>query len=54
MINIICLNEVHLPIPKQVEAIRNMAHPTKLKELRRFIGLVNYYRDMWVRISELL
>jgi hypothetical protein len=31
-----------------------MVHPTTRKELRRFIGMVNYYRDMWVRRSELL
>jgi hypothetical protein len=31
-----------------------MVHPTKRKELRRFIGMVNYYRDMWVHRSELL
>jgi hypothetical protein len=40
------------PIPKKVEAIKNMVRPTTCKELRRFIGMVNYYRDMWVRRSE--
>jgi hypothetical protein len=42
------------PIPKKVEAIKNMVRPTTRKELRRFIGMVNYYRDMWVRRSSLL
>jgi hypothetical protein len=42
------------PIPKKVEAIQKMVHPTTRKELRCFIGMVNYYRDMWVRRSELL
>jgi hypothetical protein len=42
------------PIPKKVEAIKNIVGPTTLKELRRFIGMVHYYRDMWVRRSELL
>jgi hypothetical protein len=42
------------PIPKNVEAIKNMVCPTTRKELRRFIGMVNYYRDMWVRRSELI
>jgi hypothetical protein len=42
------------PIPKKVEAIKNMVHPTTRQELRRFIVMVNYYRDMWVRSSELL
>jgi hypothetical protein len=31
-----------------------MVRPNTRKELRRFIGMVNYYRDMWVRRSELL
>ena len=42
------------PLPKKVEAIQNIATPTKRKELRRFIGMVNYYRDMWVRRSDVL
>jgi hypothetical protein len=39
------------PFPKKVEAIKNMERPTTRRELRRFIGMVNYYRDMWVRCS---
>jgi hypothetical protein len=42
------------PIPKKVEAIKNMIRPTTRKELRRFFGMVNYYHDMRVRRSELL
>ena len=42
------------PVPKKVEAIRQIAAPTNKKDLRRFIGLVNYYRDMWIRRSHLL
>jgi hypothetical protein len=42
------------PIPKKVEAIKNMVHPTTRKELRQFIGMVNYYRAMWVRRREIL
>jgi hypothetical protein len=42
------------PIPKKVEAIKNMVCPTTRKELRRCIGMVNYYRDTWVRRSTLL
>ena len=42
------------PQPKKVEAIQRIAPPTTKKELRRFIGMVNYYRDMWERRSHLL
>jgi hypothetical protein len=31
-----------------------MMHPTTRKELKRFIGMVNYDLDIWVRRSELL
>ena len=42
------------PIDKKVDAIRNLKSPTTRKELRHFIGLVNYYRDMWPQRSEIL
>jgi len=38
----------------KVTAIKNMDRPKTRKELRRFIGMVNYYRDMWCRRSNLL
>ena len=42
------------PIPKKIEAIRAIQPPKTVKELRHFIGMVNYYRDMWPRRSEIL
>jgi hypothetical protein len=42
------------PIHKKVEAILKIKAPTTRKELRQFIGIVNYYRDMWFFRSELL
>jgi predicted aspartyl protease len=42
------------PIPKKIDAIQNLAPPTTVRELRRFIGLINYYRDMWIRRSDVL
>ena len=42
------------PLPAKVAAIMKIAEPKNRKELRSFIGIVNYYRDMWVRRSHVL
>ena len=42
------------PVSKKVEAIRAIAPPKTRKQLRSFIGMVNYYRDVWKRRSHLL
>jgi hypothetical protein len=42
------------PIPKKVQAILNIQPPTKKKQLQSFIGMINYYRDMWAGRSEIL
>ena len=42
------------PTLKKVEAISNIATPKTCKQLRSFIGMVNYYRDMWPKRSHLL
>ena len=39
---------------KKVEAMHKIAEPKTRKELRRFIGMVNYYWDMWIRRSHVL
>ena len=42
------------PLPKKVLAITNIKTPTTTKEVRSFVGMINYYRDMWIRQSEIL
>ena len=43
-----------MPIPKKVEAIQSLAVPKTCKQLLQFIGMINFYRDMWQKRSELL
>jgi hypothetical protein len=43
-----------IPVPKKVKAIRCIAPPTTRKQVQSFIGLINYYQDMWPRRSEIL
>ena len=39
---------------KKVTAIHNIAVSTTKKQVHRFIGMINYYRDMWQKRSHLL
>ena len=43
-----------MPIPKKVEAIQALTVPKTRKQLRQFIGMINFYRDMWQKRSEIL
>ena len=37
------------PIPKKVDAILKIAEPKNKKELKRFLGMINFYKDFWIR-----
>ncbi len=39
------------PQPKKEQAILALNLPNNVKELRHFLGMVQYYQDMWVRRS---
>jgi hypothetical protein len=42
------------PQQKKVQAILALNPPNNVKELRHFLGMVQYYRDMWAKHSEML
>jgi hypothetical protein len=42
------------PQLKKVQAILLLNPPNNVKELRHFLGMEQYYRDMWARCSEML
>jgi hypothetical protein len=42
------------PQPKKVEAILKLSPPKKKHQLRHFLGMVNYYRDMWQNIIHMM
>jgi cleavage and polyadenylation specificity factor subunit 1 len=42
------------PLPKKIQAIANLTTPTTTKQVRHIVGMVNYYRDMWPKRSEIL
>ncbi len=42
------------PQPKKVQVILALNPPNNVKELWHFLGMVQYYRDMWVKRSEML
>jgi RNase H-like domain found in reverse transcriptase/Reverse transcriptase (RNA-dependent DNA polymerase) len=42
------------PLPEKVKAILAINTPKNRKELHSFIGIINYYWDMWVKRSHVL
>ena len=42
------------PQDNKVQAILAINPPKNVKELRRFLGMIQYYRDIWAKRSELL
>ena len=42
------------PQQKKIEAIKRIKPPKNPKQLRSFLGLVNFYRDLWPKRSHIL
>ncbi|MGH7973976.1 MAG: RNase H-like domain-containing protein, partial [bacterium] len=42
------------PMSNKIEAVLKLSRPTTRKQVRHFIGLVNYYRDMWPHRAHIL
>jgi hypothetical protein len=42
------------PEPKKVQAILALNPPNNFKQLRHFLEMVQHYRDMWEKLSEML
>ena len=42
------------PQPEKVQAILALKEPTLVKELRKFLGMVQYYRDVWEKRSHMV
>ena len=42
------------PVPEKVTAMQNFPQPTSLRQLRRFLGLINYYRRFIPGCSRIL
>ena len=43
-----------MPLPDKVQTIEHIAVQTNIKQLSSFIGVINYYRDMWKHSSDIL
>ncbi len=42
------------PQQKKVQVILAISLPKNVKDLRKFLDMVQYYRDLWARCSEVL
>ena len=43
-----------MPLPDEVEALKNIAVPATKNQLQNFMGLMKYNKDMWKHRSGIL
>ena len=48
------MQEVIRPEPEKIKAIINLESPKDKKQARQLKGMVQYYRDLWPKRSEIL
>ena len=42
------------PVLNKIQAVLDLQPPSKLKQLRSLLGIIQFYRDMWQRRSYIL
>ncbi len=43
-----------MPQPKMLQVVLTISTPKSIKDLHSFLGMVQYYQDLWARCSEML
>ena len=43
-----------MPLSDKLLAMKDIAIPTNKKLFRSIIGIINYYRDIWIHRSDIL
>ena len=54
ILGILTFKKRNLTPNEKIDAILALNPPTKVKELRTFLGMVQYYQDMWKSRSKML
>ena len=42
-----------MPLPEKVQAFTDITVPNNERQLRSFIGVINYYKGMWNYIADI-
>ena len=50
----LCCSDGLLTQPKKIEAIMRVPPPMNVKQLKRFLGMITFYRDVFERQSHII